>query len=600
MDEAIINKFINNALVYLSCSYASEFENANTNIREIYPYIFHELYLDKNKCKQVMEYDSLGIMYESIIPNSIKKDLGQFYTREDGMIEYMLDKVDLLSGKILEPSCGSGVFVCKIIKKMVSMLQDKGYTACQILDYICDNIYSNDMDKNALVITEINSLAELLPLMVCARKENENYVMPRLNISSYDFTKKNIFKGYAIIIGNPPFVTMYGKRSRNMTEEKRAFYNTFDFVQNKKGNNKFNLSMFFIENGLKALEDCGHLCFIMDIAFFETAFVDLRRYIVQNYTIKSITRGLQAFEGVASGQLIIDVMNCLPKKNNVELVNFENKTIKHIEQVLWNDKSKKYKFFEPLSEIQEQINEKLTQYDNLEKYYPNKCLRTCCALTGKTDEFIVDPDESKEYLVLPYIEGSKGLTGKFQRPTPQRCIKYDYELQLKLSDQFKEELEKAGVKNKKRVTLGDKDAYLAPKVFIRQSATEIIATYCDKPYAANNSIYILTNKENTEQSKSMLKYICGVLNSDLVTFYCRINKIIRAEKGKTPQIKISDLKDVRIHVDKHYFEEIVQIVEQLLRNPKDKMLSRRLNELVYIIYGIDENERKFITDYLTA
>lgn len=30
------------------------------------------------------------------------------------------------------------------------------------------------------------------------------------------------------------------------------------------------------------------------------------------------------------------------------------------------------------------------------------------------------------------------------------------------------------------------------------------------------------------------------------------------------------------------------------------MLSRRLNELVYIIYGIDENERKFITDYLTA
>ena len=76
-------------------------------------------------------------------------------------------------------------------------------------------------------------------------------------------------------------------------------------------------------------------------------------------------------------------MNCLPKKNNVELVNFENKTIKHIAQVLWNDKSKKYKFFEPLSEIQEQINEKLTQYDNLEKYYPNKCLRTCCALTGK-------------------------------------------------------------------------------------------------------------------------------------------------------------------------------------------------------------------------
>ena len=50
---------------------------------------------------------------------------------------------------------------------------------------------------------------------------------------------------------------MYGKRSRNMTEEKRKYYNTFDFVQNKLGNNKFNLSMFFIENALKIVEEAA-------------------------------------------------------------------------------------------------------------------------------------------------------------------------------------------------------------------------------------------------------------------------------------------------------------------------------------------------------
>ena len=77
-------------------------------------------------------------------------------------------------------------------------------------------------------------LAALLPLIICAKRENPDYIMKPLKISCIDFVKKDAFKTeYSLIIGNPPFVTMYGKRSRNMTEEKRAYFNTFDFVQNK-------------------------------------------------------------------------------------------------------------------------------------------------------------------------------------------------------------------------------------------------------------------------------------------------------------------------------------------------------------------------------
>ena len=62
--------------------------------------------------------------------------------------------------------------------------------------------------------------------------------------------------------------------------------------------------------------------------------------------------------------------------------------------------------------------------------YPNKCLRTCCALTGKTEEFIVDPNKEKLHTVFPYLEGSKGLQCKFGALTAERYIKYDYELQI--------------------------------------------------------------------------------------------------------------------------------------------------------------------------
>lgn len=596
-----IQGFVENALAYLNAYFKSSMESEETDLSEVYPYIFQDYKKQEISYREENIFDYLGVLYESLVPINVKKDLGQFYTREDAVIEMMLDSVDVLCGKILEPACGSGVFLVKIINRIIIALKDKGYSNIEILEYVCKNIHANDSDENALIITEINMLAALMPLIVCVRKEDYDYVMSILNISNYDFVQKDILqKDYSLVIGNPPFVTMYGKRSRNMDEEKRSYFNTFDFVQNKKGNNKFNLSMFFIENGLKLLRQGGCLSFILDIAFFETAFVDMRKYIVQNYYISSLITGLQEFKGVASGQLVINIKNIQEYNKHVQLIDYETGKTIFLNQKTWDNSRNRYKFNAPLNKIQQEINSKINKYAGLEEYFPQKALRTCCALTGKTEEFIVEPEKEKEHVVFPYIEGAKGLKGKFFSPTPDRHIKYDYELQLKLSDEFKEELEKLGVKNKKRVTLGDKDAYLAPKIFIRQSAKEIIATYCSEPYAANNSIYILTTKDNTKESVDMLKYTCGLLNSDLITFYCRINKIIRAEKGKTPQIKISDLKNVKINVDSTYYVPIIRLVEKLLKNPDDKTAYKQLNSLVYELYGIDEEEQFFIAEYLMA
>jgi len=598
---AEIDGFIGNAITYLNSYFKENIKGQEIDLFDVCPYISKHSMAETSGCIEGDVFDYLGVLYESQVPKDVKKDLGQFYTREDAVIEMMVNSIDVLSGKILEPSCGSGLFLVKIIKRIIAELQKNNKCAEDILDYICCNIHANDNDANAVMITEINILALLLPLIICARKENPKYVMKQLNITCEDFTKRNIFKQeYSVVVGNPPFVTMYGKRSRNMTEEKRAYFNTFDFVQNKRGNNKFNISMFFIENGLKLLKQGGRLVFILDIAFFETAFIDMRKYIVENYHINSLTTGLQEFEGVASGQLVIDITNIKMFNDNIKLIDYATKETRVVSQHVWNNEKNRYKFSAPLSEMQQMINSKIVQYDGLEKFFPQKSLRTCCALTGKTEEFIVNPEEEDRCITFPYIEGSKGLKGKFFAPTPDRHIKYDYELQLKLSDEFKHELEALGVKNKKRVTLGDKDAYLSPKIFIRQSATEIIATYCSEPYAANNSIYILTTKENTPESIDMLKYTCGLLNSDLITFYCRINKIIRAEKGKTPQIKISDLKNIRINVNHEFFEEMIDVVEQLLVTPENKQLYNKLNSLVYEIYNIDKQEQEFITEYLMA
>lgn len=544
--------------------------------------------------------DYLGALYEQIIPKKIKKDLGKFYTRDNTIIYSMLENTNLLEGKILEPSCGSGLILVYIVERIVSKLKASRVSSIEIIDYIQSNIYGNDTDPIALQICEINIIAALFPEIVDAYFHDDSLKVKKFHLTMFDFTQKNSFPNdFALVIGNPPFVTMYGKRSRNMTEDKRAYFNTFDFVQNKNGNNKFNLSMFFVENGLLALKKDGKLIFILDIAFFETAYIDLRKYIIQNYFINTIKKGFSVFDDVASGQIIVEITNRNSSNHCVKFLDYETNVCETVNQSIWNNSKNKYKIFVPLTSYAKTINDKIMEFPKLDYYFPGKALRTCCALTGKTEEFIVDPYKDCSHEIFPYIEGSKGLKQKFGKLTPYRHIKYDYELQLRLSDEFKKELSSQGVKNKKRVTLGDREAYRAPKIFIRQSSQEIIATYTEKPYAANNSIYILTNKKDATDDINLLKYVCGILNSDLITYFCRINRIIRMEKGKTPQIKTSDLKEIRICIDQDYFDSVISFVDTLQENPSNSRAFELLNNTVYQIYNISADEQNSITDYLS-
>lgn len=594
-----INNFIKVAKQCLIYKFDKECA-VNTNlISSIYPYLFNDMtdFKITNPIENELK-DHIGQLYETLVPQEIKKDLGQFYTRDYNVVNLMIKNVDILSGRILEPSCGSGIFMVEIVDRMICELKNKGASAIEILDYIVDNLYGNDKDEIALEITEINILTRLLPLMIEAKNMDAKYVMGKLKLTKYSFEEKRCFnKQFSLVIGNPPFVTMYGKRSRNMTEAKRAYYNTFDFVQNKTGNNKFNLAMFFIENGLEILQEKGKMLYILDIAFFETAYIDIRKYIVQNYYINSIIIGLQEFVDVASGQIILCIENINYKNPEVDIIDYSTGIKNIIDQCLWDNEKNNFKFFSPLNNTESEIVTKIEKFNRLDAIFSGKSLRTCCALTGKTDEFIVDSNCSTECEVFPYIEGSKGLKGKFYKPTPQRAIKFDYDLQIKLSDEFKIELGKLGIKNKKRVTLGDKDVYLSPKIFIRQSANEIIATYTEKPYAANNSIYVLSLKKNDEHAKKLLRYTCGILNSRLITFYCKVKNIIRSGKGKTPQIKISDLKEIRLEISDDFFEQVINLVDLLLENPSEQNIFSELDMLVYKIYGIDKDEIEYINTF---
>ncbi len=598
--EEIFSILIN---CFLISKIRTEEFNGDDILKNVYPYIFKEIEYDYdseeaisliNYFSSTNENDIVGYLYENTMSSEDKKNCGSFYTRSNDIIDYMINNVQIDEDThILEPSCGSGLFLIEIIKIIKN--NSKELNKALLLKKIFKNIEANDIDSMACKITEANILCSLIEDIKDVYIQNNGFKLPKLKIYNYDFCYKNINNKYDVIIGNPPFVTLYGRRSRNMTEEKRAYFNTFKFVVDKKKNNKFNLSMFFIENSLDLLKKNGKLSFILDISFFEDAYMDMRKYLLDNYTIEELTTNVNGFENVASNQIILTILNKKSDvQDNVKYFDYSTKKTKLFSQSIWNKRDKKYNFLLPLDGVKKEIINIMEKNKKLDDYFPGKSLRTCCALTGRTDDFIVEKDKKTDNEIFPYLEGAKGVAYKFAKPSPFRYIEYDYDLQLKISDEFKVELEALGIKNKKRVTLGDKECYKSPKIFIRQSASEIISTYTEENYAANNSIYILSLKNSNKESTDKLKYTNGILNSKLISYFASSTNVIRGGNGKTPQIKISDLKRIPIALaNNEDFNKIIDLTDKLQERFNENEY-RELNKLVYKIYGISEEQEEYI------
>ena len=219
-------------------------------------------------------------------------------------------------------------------------------------------------------------------------------------------------------------------------------------------------------------------------------------------------------------------------------------------------------------------------------------------LLDMEDKFTVSCKEVMKDNTLPYYpyyQGSKSLSGKYEAFKHEKHFVYDKLLQDTINDALKIELEKQGIKNKKRIGLGETVIYDNPKVFIRQSAKELIANIDFGVSAANNSLYVFSLRNNSAHSLFILKFLCAWLNSDFMTFYAQQQNIIRFAQGKQPQIKISDLGTIPFPTNFYFQETIVNLAEKVF-DKQDSIESHKteINNLVYQYYELSEEQIRHI------
>ncbi|MBS7230303.1 hypothetical protein KHA90_04630 [Flavobacterium psychroterrae] len=542
--------------------------------------------------------------YEQKLNKKDRKKNGVFLTNSLETVENLLDIIivdsEIFSKRILEPSCGQGIFILKLLTDLYLKFPD----SILISKFISNNIFFVDIQEDMVDKTKNNILELYFFLFDETFKGSFNGI-------TWDFTDKissgvslfdevritpfaELYNSFDYVIGNPPYVTLYGRRDKKENEAQRVNYlNNYNQFPNSVKNGKLNLVMLFIEHSLDFLKDDGKLSFIIDVSFFETAYEFTRKYLLDNTTIIELQVNIKDFD-VASGQVIIKLSKSKSLNNKVQIIDHKTQNNYLVEQSSWYTKNDEYKFRYNGCSISKEILDKVEgkKDKTILQLYPNKNLRTCVMLLDMEDRFtFIDKGNREESLLYPYYQGSKALSEKYSKLEFKKYFFYDKPLQDSINDELKIELEKQGVKNKKRLGLGETIIYDNPKLFIRQSTKEIVATIDLGKSSANNSLYVFSLRDNSQKTIDFLYFLCGFLNTDFITYYAQQMNIIRFSQGKQPQIKIGDLGTIYIPNDIKLQNDISKLCKEVYANFDSKdTLKTQIDNLVYSYYQLSDSE----------
>lgn len=111
--------------------------------------------------------DVLKHFYQDLVPDSLRKSLGEFYT-PDWLVEITLDKAEItdwLEHRFLDPTCGSASFLLAVIKRIRVDARSHGWSDLQTLQHIMHNVWGFDLNPLAVQAARVNLLIAVSDLL---------------------------------------------------------------------------------------------------------------------------------------------------------------------------------------------------------------------------------------------------------------------------------------------------------------------------------------------------------------------------------------------------------------------------------------------------
>ncbi len=303
-------------------------------------------FLWKQYSFKYLPVELISSVYENFLPQ--KK--GVVYT-PPFLVNFLVDEVmpldkpsddyfdkDRLKFKVLDPSCGSGVFLVAAYKRMLQWWSITHYKKTLEIRFpeknICqkileDNIFGVDINETARLITVFSLTIALLDKLEPKEIWN-NLKLNSLqdNIQTQDFFEwaavaKTEAKNFDLVIGNPPFNDEEEKSTHKIKPE---LVSKIGFKHNKVAGNKFALQFF--EGGM-ALGKEVFLIIPSSVLLYNKDSQAYREQIFNDFTIKKIfdfTHLRRELFGSADTPVCAVLAN--PAENNGQMI--EHTVIKRI------------------------------------------------------------------------------------------------------------------------------------------------------------------------------------------------------------------------------------------------------------------------------
>ena len=163
------------------------------------------------------EEDLFNQLYQEIIFPKTRHLMGEYYTGAILARKMTIDTYKF-GKRVLDPSCGSGIFLVEILKIILSSERD--YSECY---KAIEDIYGFDINPLAIFTCKINFL-----LILSNHLKDENLLKIKLNLNCIDSLfpdEKSIEKfkhSFDLVLGNPPWLTYKDLKNKQYQDKIRT------------------------------------------------------------------------------------------------------------------------------------------------------------------------------------------------------------------------------------------------------------------------------------------------------------------------------------------------------------------------------------------
>jgi len=402
--------------------------------------------------------------------------------------------------------------------------------------------------------------------------------------------------GFDILIGNPPYI-----RNRELKIAEKKVLNTY-----KSADGQYDIYQLFFERSISLIKNKAYLGFITSNKYAIASYgKKLRKLILDNNKIVSIldVSNIDVFKEVSTYPYVI----ILKKESNEDL---RNKNLIKISKIESEDDIK--------TETNKHINQRIF-LENKDNLFNIRLDKNKIALIKKLMEQSIplgDITVIKETVHTGNIRDKLIKTSEINSKTKKLLRGKDCQRYYKewnnlwiLTDQSIIDKSK-----KEYATIPNNSFFEQSKLFLREIANQITACYDDEGYYSLNKAYVINRKDENFD----LKYILGLINSRLLSWFYRVNFESAHVRGGYLQFKIQYTAQIPIKVCSELCQQsIINLVDDmiLLNNQKidiinlydeflvDSPLNNKLKSLNYYIndkncedYFIDNNKIEYLID----